>query len=451
MAPDNFELEYASYKDAAGSVFYAGSKVYRQINPDFYEKYLTLKQSGVYDILVQQQFLLPFREIGNGNDILLEVTRLPVVTYPYEWGFEQMKKAALFHLDLFELCLRNNAILKDASPFNIQFFNQRLCFIDHLSIEPYHKGTPWYAYRQFCEMFLAPLLLSHYYIGNWNKQLLLQPEGISIEEAASLLPLRAWLNSLAALHILGHAKYIAGKKNKPNKSATVVKAKVLSLVNHLKAGIESLYPAKIKSNWSGYSKQLPYSPEEADLKKRTIQNWTEKEHYKLILDVGANNNSYSQLLSSKTENIVAMDNDAVIVDQIFKSSEGIKGNFIPLHVDITIPSPSLGLNLKERKSLFERISPDLTLALALIHHLFHSRNIPLNHLADMFASFSKQLIIEFVSENDEQFQAVKNINNNHPYNKWIFEEVFSVYFVIKEHQEIKKGKRDLYFMIKRNL
>lgn len=80
-------------------------------------------------------------------------------------------------------------------------------------------------------------------------------------------------------------------------------------------------------------------------------------------------------------------------------------------------SPALGINLNERTAFFDRVKPDITIALAVVHHIFQSRNIPLNYIADIFHSFSKELIIEFVNEEDEQFIKIQNPNNKWVYNK----------------------------------
>lgn len=61
-------------------------------------------------------------------------------------------------------------------------YNNKPVFIDILSIEPLEGGAAWNAYKQFCEFFLAPLLLSYYFPGNWNKQLMIHLEGIPLKK-----------------------------------------------------------------------------------------------------------------------------------------------------------------------------------------------------------------------------------------------------------------------------
>lgn len=444
MIPINLKQEYSSYKDADGFVFYENDKVYRKINSCFLQHYQTLKSKRIYDVLIEQKLLINFREEKRGEELYLETERIPIITYPYEWSFEQLKQAALLQLKLMEVCLLHDAILKDASPFNVQFRNNKACFIDLLSIEPYEEGKPWLAYKQFCEFFLSPLLLSSYHSGNWNKLLMIYPEGIPLKHTASLLPFKARFNSLSLFHIITHSKFSKGGNKSSQKK--ISKTKITSIINHLKIGIEELKSFEKESNWSDYQNNLPYSKEELQTKKKSVQQLMADKQYTTILDVGANHDLFAEAFISSAQNIVAIDTDDLVVDHLFKKSISKPGNFIPLNVDITMVSPDLGINLKERKSFFERVQPDLTIALAVIHHLFHTRNIPLNYLAEIFNTCSRDLMIEFVSESDEQFIKIQNNNNKHIYNKAAFEKAFAEYFIINSIIEIKITKRYLYFM-----
>ncbi|MEI9808068.1 MAG: hypothetical protein WDO16_09435 [Bacteroidota bacterium] len=72
-----------------------------------------------------------------------------------------LRDAALLTLQLVKVGLHSGMILKDATPYNIQWHKGKFIFIDTLSFEKYEEA-PWIAYRQFCENFLGPLLLMHY-------------------------------------------------------------------------------------------------------------------------------------------------------------------------------------------------------------------------------------------------------------------------------------------------
>ena len=85
--------------------------------------------------------------------------RIEVLSYPYEWPFEMLRDAALLQLALTRGALADGLITKDASSYNVQFVGARPVFIDVGSFERLRGGEPWPGYRQFCELFLNPLLV----------------------------------------------------------------------------------------------------------------------------------------------------------------------------------------------------------------------------------------------------------------------------------------------------
>ena len=93
---------------------------------------------------------------------MLRHERVPFVSYPYEWPFSMLKDAALLQLELNRRALRADLALKDASPYNVQWRGTRPVFIDVGSFERLRPGEPWAGYRQFCMLFLYPLMLQAY-------------------------------------------------------------------------------------------------------------------------------------------------------------------------------------------------------------------------------------------------------------------------------------------------
>ena len=78
----------------------------------------------------------------DGWAALLRHERIPFVSYPYEWTFGMLKDAALLQLELLLAALDENLILKDGSPYNVQFRGTRPVFIDVGSFEQLREGEP---------------------------------------------------------------------------------------------------------------------------------------------------------------------------------------------------------------------------------------------------------------------------------------------------------------------
>ena len=143
--------------------------VYRGVNQKSLDYYRELSQAPFFKGLVADRKLVRTKEVDSGNIFkqikndgwagVLEHEPVPFITYPYEWPFEMLKDAAILHLDILEEALEGGWTLKDATPYNIQWLNSRPVFIDIPSFEPWETGSPWVGYRQFCNMFLTPLML----------------------------------------------------------------------------------------------------------------------------------------------------------------------------------------------------------------------------------------------------------------------------------------------------
>ena len=89
----------------------------------------------------------------------------------------QLHDAALLTLRIEEIASEYGMTLKDASAYNIQFFNGRPVFIDTLSFEKYVEGDIWAGYRQFCQHF-GTIVFMHYRDVRYNQLLRVYVDGI---------------------------------------------------------------------------------------------------------------------------------------------------------------------------------------------------------------------------------------------------------------------------------
>ena len=197
----------ASYKDPSGFIFQASGKFYRQVNKIYAGHYDLLIRSGLSSFLQEKKLLLPHEEVTenilHSDDWYLTLLpeQVPFTSYPYEWCFEQLKDAALLTLEIVKFSIEKGMILKDATPYNVQFLNGKPVFIDTLSFEKYDPSLPWIAYRQFCESFLFLLLLSHYHKTSIQPYLNSYPNGIPVNITAKHLPWKSRLNPGVWLHV----------------------------------------------------------------------------------------------------------------------------------------------------------------------------------------------------------------------------------------------------------
>jgi len=127
-------------------------------------------------------------------------------------------------------------------------------------------------------------------------------------------------------------------------------------------------------------------------------------------------------------------------------------NITPLVMDLTNPSPGLGWNHSERDSLASRGRADLIMALALIHHLSISNNVPFLRVAEFFATLGNHLIIEFVPKSDSQVRRLLTTRTDifDTYDQEHFEAEFKAHFDIVRSSPVEGSERTLYLMRRRD-
>ena len=170
---------------------------------------------------------------------------------------------------------------------------------------------------------------------------------------------------------------------------------------------------------------------------------------KTASDLGANDGVFSRLLAEKGIQVIATDFDPYCINNLYTSIKTSKErNIQPVLVDLSNPSPAIGLNNEERNSFISRLNADLILALAVTHHLAIGKNIPLKKIAELFHRAGKYLVIEFVPKEDDKIKLMlrskEDIYSSYTEDEFIrsFEEYF---LIIKKHQ-ISSSLRTLYLM-----
>lgn len=448
----------SSYRDPSGFMFSKDGQLYRQVNKSFKEDYDHFISSGCYASLTKQGLLIPHQQLQDNSTsdpegyIILQPEVIPFISYPWEWSFDMLKDAALLTLQLVKESLKFGMILKDATPFNIQWLNGKPVFIDTLSFEKYNCTEPWIAYRQYCECFLGPLLIMHYTKQSLHQLLLAFPEGIPLPVTKSLLPWRSRFSLHVWLHIHMHANVASGKKPGSNNERKFSEKKLNDLLTSLEIVTQNVNTGNKQTTWSGYYEEAGQRADYLEKKKQIIQEWlSQTGNLKTAVDLGANDGLFSEMLAANGIFTVAADFDPVAVNNLYKDIKKKKlPGLQPLLIDLANPSPNVGFANKERASFSERINVDIALALALIHHLAIGKNIPFELIAEYFSGLTKLLIIEFVPKEDpmiiEMLKGKKDIYIK--YTKADFETSFLKHFSFLKTSAVGSSGRILYFMQK---
>lgn len=450
----------SSFRDPSGNIFTDNGMLYRTINPVYFSQYNSLTASGFYKKLFDNGLLIPHEEVSaDTGAIVIKPEKIPFFSYAYEWSFGQYKHAALHTLKLQKYCLQNGWSLKDATAFNITFHKGAPIFVDTLSFDPYIEGEPWRAYKQFIMHFLAPLVLAKYYGNDMLKLLQQYIDGIPLQKAAKLLPFSTKFSPVLYANIFLSAKYDArysSDEGATEKKSNLSKQSQIKLIDSLYGYIKGL-ELNEKTQWKDYYDFTNYDKEAFEFKKQLVAKWCNAISAKKIVDLGGNDGTFSRVLKNDAELLLVTDIDPNAVNQNYTQVlQNKEKNVLPLVSDLLNPSAGIGFNNAERSPLQERIKGtgfDVSLALALIHHISLTGNVPFGMSAAMFASLTPYLVIEFPDRDDSWVSFLLKSKREFAghfdyYDLANFECDYADYFDVVEKQHIPNTHRTM-FLLKR--
>lgn len=445
--------ESGSFRDRSGRVFYDQGQVYRALGVDGFSNWSAVSQKSFVRTAMNSGELIRTETIPDVAaphsdfecEAVLRHDVIPIVTWPFEWSFSMLRSAALLTLELMQEALLEDAILKDGTPYNVQFVGACPTWIDTGSILPIRRGQIWEGYRQFCQMFLYPLMLQSWKNIDFQPWLRGSLEGISPRDFSSMLSMRDMFRRGAFSHVWLHAKLQGQSTAKPKladsmKDNGFSRDMIVSNVRGLHRIVERLSWSTDKSVWSDYDKSSTPVQRDAAIKEQFIAEVCQSrsartlnsasQTWKTVWDLGCNQGRYSRLASPHAEAVLAIDSDHLSIDRLFRilNAEGNR-TITPMVCNLSDPSPSLGWRLQERRSLEQRSKPDLVFCLALVHHLVIGSNLLLADVIDWLASLKATVVLEYVDRQDAQVQQL--LANR--------EDVFSDYNIVSFRANIDRS------------
>ncbi|MET0901797.1 MAG: class I SAM-dependent methyltransferase [Acidimicrobiales bacterium] len=395
--------------------------------------------------------------VGAGWAGALRHDRVPVITYPYEWTFSMLKDAALLQIELSREALAEGILTKDATSYNVQFQGSRPVFIDVGSFERLVPGEPWVGYRQFCELFLNPLYLQAEADIPFQPWLRGSVHGISPTMAARAVGhrgrLRRDLFTHVRLHARAEARYadadtsrdVKGELQRAGFGPKLIDAQLANLGK----AVARLEWKASASTWSSYSQRGHYSDADLDAKEAFVAAATAALTEPVVLDLGANDGRFSRVAVEAGATLaVAVDGDPLVVDHLYRPlrSEG-ETRILPLVMDLSDPSPSLGWRGRERPSFVERVRPHLVLCLAVIHHLAISGTVPFPEIVALLRDFDAPLVVEMPHRDDPmtaRLLARKREGLFDHYHRSTWEAALRERFEVDQQVTLPSGTRTLY-------
>ena len=457
-------LEPGSFRDRTARVFYRDGKIFRGLTETALKEWQALSATRFYRtfstrggiVATEQRDVSSFSFAPSEQSWagVLEHEKLPFISYPYEWSFAMLRDAALLQLDLVLAGLDEGIGLKDASAYNLQWKGAAPVFVDVASFYKRAEGEPWVGYRQFCQMFLYPLLVQAYRDVPFQPWMRGNIDGMDAEVCLNMLGARDYLRGGVLAHV-----YLQAKAQKAYNSTTrdvradlskagfdkrIIKANA----ERLRALVAGLRWTPKQSTWSDYLKCGHYEASDAAQKRAFVESVASSRQWNLAWDIGCNVGVFSRIAAAHANSVVAMDADHLAIDKLYRALKSEKvPNILPLIVNVTDPSPNLGWRNMERKRVDERGRPDLVLALALIHHVVIGGNIPMAEFVQWLRDLGGDLVIEFVTRKDPMVMTLLRNKEDHysDYDEQVFERELGARFAIVKREPLGSGTRIMYY------
>ena len=454
-----------SFRDPHCRVWRDGARVLRGLDESAAAAFAVLSATGFFRDFSESGEVVATEvaeaEAPGGDDwaLVLEHAAVPVITYAHEWSFSMLKDAASLTLRLVRAAIDEGMTTKDATPYNVQFVGVDPVFVDIGSFESHNSGEPWWGYRQFCQMFLYPLMFTAY------KDLPHQPwmrgavDGITSQEALRVLQGRrdgskgmmthVWLQAKADSRFTGGSASTVKHLTRAGYSDSIY----ISMIERLQKLVDGLRWKRSSSPWRTYSERGHYTPEGLSAKADFVRGAVARRRRAQVWDVGANDGVYSRIAADHADAVIAMDADSYVVDCLYRqlSEEGSE-NIVPLVVDFADPTPGIGWRGLERPAIHRRSAPDVVLALAVVHHLAITHNVPADVFFDFLADLGAEVVLEVPTEHDPMVGTLmghKRSGSRDSYTIAGIEAQAASRFGIRSREELPGGTRVMFHLAPR--
>ena len=358
------QFDPASFRDPAARVLRHDGEILRYLTPTALRDWEALASKKFFEDcsssgrIIATERTEPSPTLPRPWVAVLRHQTIPVVSYPYEWSFSMLQDAALLQLDLLLAALDEGMTLKDSTPFNVQWRGTQPVFIDIGSFKVAETGEPWAGYRQFCEMFLYPLLLQAYKDIPFHPWLRGSLEGVEAGHINNVMSLRDRLRPGVLTHVYLLSKiqsrYEGTQRDvrKDLRSAGFSAELVMRNVSRMRKTVERLQWSRGRSTWSEYAASNTYDQDDRDRKRKFVFKPRRDEPRPCVWDLGCNTGEYSRAVSEWAGQVVAVDADHLAVERLYRTlKDEHNTTILPLVGNLTDPSPaSDGGTASDRRS-----------------------------------------------------------------------------------------------------
>lgn len=381
-----------SILDPRGKLFEKNAFLFRAIPQAYAPFYQELLASPLFERLVSLGLVRTEKAdfTLNGYPLVVKHQRVEFVSYWMEWPSLMLRDAALMVCDLNIELIKHGYGTQDGHPWNVLFDFYRPVFVDFGSIIPLEEFVErwvdewFFLFRRCWILPLSMITMGHPRLARSISK------AIDVDE-----PMDRLLNH-------PRVRWFPWWYNRLQRSA---RRQPLSYFEELRSRLQNLPLPMQRTEWSEYYKYTGHPDhddfEHYNLKARTVHSLLDQLKPKTLLDIGCNKGWYSILAERTVAKVVAFDTDEECVNILYLQAKSHSLKILPLLMDFTVPTPRHGRKV-EFPSATERLCCEVSLMLALIHHLVFTVGLTFERVAQLLSAFTtKYSIVEFVPPEDK--------------------------------------------------
>lgn len=388
--------------------------------------------------MVNEKILVPAEIIDEPElsyPLVLRHPWLPRITFPHEWTAPMLKEAGMLCLDALERSAKAGFLLDDMHAANIVFRHTRPMFIDYGSfVTAFDSRSNTFrkypSHACFINQFILPLelmasghsaLVRSYFLKGIRFTRTTLPgmkTNLSFfkktaQQLASRLP--RFMQPLVHKVKIRNGRFLSAQEHN-----------ILATASELRKRLERIRVTPKPSKW------LDYQPLE-DLadgtsakasavseKLTAVVKILERISFTSVTDLGCNRGLHAMHFAKTGIPVIAIDTDDSCISEIFLTARRLSLPITPVLMSAVRPSPTPPSVGGERFHVSERLSSDLVLCLALMHHMVLAQRSDFFSLFESIALFTGRFaLVEFVPADDE---TIKRWPEKPP--SWYTEEKF---------------------------
>jgi len=284
-------------------------------------------------------------------DLILEHELIDFHSYMSEWSLPAKIDATLMVINLLEELVRNDLCLWDGHPFNIMFDYTTPKWIDFHSILPFTLITAWWNEFKF---YMFNELVSDETLWDVEIQKIMEGSGDSKEKA-------------------------------------------LNFFQKIKNSIESVKISPTKTPWYNYPRLDSINLDNKQISTLQIMEKV-KPFCDTFLDIGGNVGWYSKEAHNMGYRVVTTDVDEACISDLYIDAKKSGSKILPLVSDF---KSCLEYVPQHYPSFASRLKCDVTLSLALLHHLVFFQDCDFSFISERLNALSKKVaIVQFITRED---------------------------------------------------